>query len=311
MNLQAALDEFIIDRQSFNRKPSTLHFYRSHLGGLVSFLLTRDVVDVAALNRSQVRSFFAHLSTLELSTCTRAAYDRTLRTFFKFCQAEQWLSEDPMANRPRIRPARPQPDTFTLDEVRQLLETCDSSPLGVRDKAIMLLLLDTGLRAGELVDLVPDRVQFHGDRGLVFIPAGESKGVSDRSVPFWTKTLTALDAWLSIRPPAETIFVASTGRRTLTNRALTPSGLNQLIRRHCLQAHLIGKRRLCHIWRHTFASRYVIAGGDLESLRLLLGHQSLDTVRIYLSFKVHDLVDKHFQLSPVRQLYAEGSLNLP
>lgn len=304
MHLQAAIDEFISELQSLDRKPSTLRFYRSLLDGLCTFLAAKHIDDTAHLDRSAVRTFFAGLNQCELSTSTRAAYDRTIRTFVRFCLAEGWLDEDPMAGRPRIKAKRSKPDTLSLDDIRALLATCDDTPIGIRDRAIMLLLLDTGLRASELCDLVLDRVRFDGDRGLVYVLAGESKGVNDRSIPIWTETIRALNTWLDLRPAeAKTIFTAFTGRRTLTGHRLTPSGLNQLIRRRANAANIHGKRRLCHIWRHTFASRYVIRGGDLESLRLLLGHSSLDTVRIYLTFRVQDLSDRHFELSPVRQLY--------
>jgi len=307
MHPQAALTEFLNELQSLDRKPSTLRFYRSLLNGFISFLATRGIDDTPAIDRSAIRAFFANLSTLELSTSTRAAYDRTIRTFLKFCLAEGWLETNPMAGRPRLKALRSRPDTLTLDEIRALLDTCDDTPISVRDRAIMLMLLDTGLRASELCDLVPDRVRVDGDRGLVYVPAGESKGVNDRSIPIWTETVRTLNTWLDLRPEADTVFTAFSGRRTPTEHRLTPSGLNQMIRRRCHTAEITGKKRLCHIWRHTFASRYILGsnghGGDLESLRLLLGHSSLDTVRIHLTFQVHDLSEKHFALSPVRQLY--------
>ena len=59
--------------------------------------------------------------------------------------------------------------------------------------------------------------------------------------------------------------------------------------------------------RRTFAKRYVMAGGDLETLRRLLGHVSLDTTQRYLQFRVQDLRDKHFCFSPVRRLLGTAS----
>jgi integrase/recombinase XerD len=81
------------------------------------------------------------------------------------------------------------------------------------------------------------------------------------------------------------------------------------MRRHAARAGVHGKRRWCHIWRHTFARMYVVRGGDLETLRRLLGHESLETVRIYLEFRTQDLENLHFKLSPMRQVMEAADAN--
>jgi integrase/recombinase XerD len=172
-----------------------------------------------------------------------------------------------------------------------------------RDLTVMLLMLDTGLRAGEVVNLTMDRLALNGDRGTVRIPAAKAKGKEDRVVPIWSKTVAALKAWLEIRPSAaETVFVASNGRGLTTDR-LKPGGLNQMMHRRAEQAGIEGKERLCHIWRHTFAKRYVLGGGDLATLARLMGHESLETLKKYLKFRTKELEERHWELSPVRQLF--------
>jgi len=302
MDIRAAVAEFLLDRESLGRAPKTLRFYRTQLGQFSEFMVCREHVAVSDVTRSTVRAFFASLHRREIRQGTLAAYDRALRTFCRFCQVEGWLCEDPFKGRPRIKPSHSLPDTFELSEIGQLLETCDGEPLGIRDRAIMLLMLDTGLRAGEVVTLTEGQLDMNGDRGTISISADESKGVNDRVVPFWQDTLVALRSWLAVRPVgAETVFVASDGTQ-LTKEPLTTSGLNQIMRRRCRDAGVEPKDRLCHIWRHTFAKAYVRDGGDLETLRRMLGHATLDTVRIYLGFKTEEIEALHFEHSPVRQL---------
>jgi len=276
MELQAALTEFILDRRSYGRRPATIRFYETQLGSLIAFLEKQGAGDVSSLTRSSLRVFFAHLQARversEIRSGTVAAYDRAIRAFTRFCVAERWLDVDPMAGRPRIKPDRQLPETWSLDEVQALLDTCNDSPVGLRDRAIMMLLLDTGLRAGELVRLEPGDVHLGEDRGLVVVRAAGSKSHADRTVPFWTETANVLSAWLEVRPEAaDTVFVAVGGRATLTCRGLTPNGLNQLLRRRAALAGVACKPRMCHIWRHTFARLYVSKGGDLQTLRLILG----------------------------------------
>jgi len=309
VSLRQAIREFIHERRSLRRKPKTIAYYRGTLGRFADSLDDDPIAISQALTPRHVRAFFAALDERGVSQDTFAAYDRALRTLSKFCLAEGYIETDPMASRPRARQARNVvPDTLTREEIDALLGTCDlDSPVGLRDRALMLLLLDTGMRAGEICSLPGGRLKCTARRGRITIPAAGAKGVSDRVVMFCPETLLAVDAWLAVRGhpgEADPVFVAVTGRATLTARPLTPGGLNQMMRRRAARAGVTGKRRWCHIWRHTFAKFYVIDGGDLESLRRLLGHASLETVRIYLQFCVQELEDFHTRHSPVHGLYA-------
>jgi len=311
--LRSAIHEFIADRRSLRRKPRTIAFYESNLGRFAAFIHAGKKLRLAkALKRSRIRRFFADLEARGVSQDTFAAYDRVFRTFAKFCLAEGWIESDPMADRPRLRQDRHKvPDTLSVPEIRALLATCDRSDVGIRDRAIMLMLLDTGMRAGEICGLTADRLD---QGGRIEIPAVFSKGSEDRVVMFSQTTGDALRDWLRCRgmpAPDEPVFLAVTGRRTLSQRPLSPGGLNQMIHRRAEAAGVEGHRRLCHIWRHTFAKMYVMDGGDLESLRLLLGHSSLDTVRIYLRFKTSELEDLHRQRAPVGRLGLGGKQKPP
>ena len=313
MTLRLAIREFIADRRSLRRKPRTIQFYESNLLRFAAFIHAGKKLRVdKALKRSRIRRFFADLEARGVSQDTFAAYDRVFRTFAKFCLAEGWIEADPMVDRPRLRQDRHKiPDTFSVPEIRALLATCDGSDVGIRDRAIMLLLLDTGMRAGELCALTADRLD---EGGRIEIPAILSKGSEDRVVMFSDATGDALQSWLRARgapEPGAHVFLAVTGRRTLSDRPLSPGGLNQMVHRRAEAAGVEGHRRLCHIWRHTFAKMYVMDGGDLESLRLLLGHSSLDTVRIYLRFKTSELEDLHRQRAPVHRLGLRGKQKTP
>ena len=306
ITFHGAIREFIADRRSLRRKPRTIEFYQSNLERYAAFIHAGKKVRVdKALKRSKIRRFFADLETRGVSQDTFAAYDRVFRTFAKFCLAEGWIEADPMVTRPRLRQDRHKiPDTFSVDDINALLATCDGSDVGVRDRAIVLLLLDTGMRAGELCALTADRLECLPGGGRIEIPAAMSKGCEDRVVMFCGVTADALRDWLQRRgdPGRGPVFLAVTGRRTLSARPLTPGGLNQMVHRRAEAAGIEGHSRLCHIWRHTMAKMYVLDGGDMESLRRLLGHSSLETVRIYLRFKTDELEVQYRQRAPVHRL---------
>ncbi|MEO0249530.1 MAG: tyrosine-type recombinase/integrase [candidate division WOR-3 bacterium] len=314
MLLKDAINEFIVDRRSLGCKPATLQFYQARLRESMRFLEGRGVSEVEGITRSEVRALFAHLNEQvyeqRLKEATVAAHGRALRAFCAFCTAEGWMKDNPMKDRPQVKVPEELPDTLSLEEIARLLAVCGDDDLGIRDRALMLLMLDTGLRAGEVCALTLNDVVLNGDRGEVTVQARSSKNAKERTVPIWTKTVEVIRAWLEVRPSeAATLFVASDGKK-LTVRPLTESGLNQMMRRRAKQAGVNGKRRWCHIWRHTFAKLYVLGNGrvsgDLETLRRLLGHKSLETVRIYLGFKSEDLEWRHWELSPVRRLLEKG-----
>lgn len=303
MELLSAIDEFILDRQSFGRAPNTIKFYRSNLLRFAEYMTGIGVEHLAGVNRAALRRFFAHLNSQDFSEFTVSAYDRSLRAFCTFCTTERWIDDDPMRARPRIRPAQELPDTWSMDEIGKILAMCENDLTGVRDRASILLLLDTGIRAGEFAGLRVDDIECDADRGRVRVRAQTSKSDKARTVPFWSETVTVLCAWMRLRPKAETLFVALDGMKRPTEEPFSSGGLYQMIRRRVDQAGICRKKRLCHIWRHTFARSYILAGGDLETLRRMLGHSSLETVRIYLGFKTDEIEEKHFELSPVRRLF--------
>ena len=310
MNVNQALDEFLAEEHSQGRAPTTVLFHRRLLTPLVTFLEERDRTDVASLGSSDMRGFFGHLYARseagEITRATVAAFDRSVRAFCSFCVQEKLLPENPMKGRPRARPPRSLPDTLTFDEIHALLNACGEDPMGRRDRALMLLMLDTGLRAGEVCALKAADLVLAGDHGRVRVRAENSKDREERTVPVSAETVKALRRYLEDRPAqAQALFVSvAAGTRKLSADRLSGSGLNQLMRRRGEQADVVGKRKWCHIWRHTFGKDYVLAGGDLETLRRLLGHSNLETVRIYLGFRTEEVEACHFKFSPVRQLVA-------
>jgi len=305
--IHEAVQEFLVDRQSLGRADATVRFYRTHLIAFADYLDDLGTKSLGDLSRQGLRGFFAYLHQRDITQNTLAAYDRAIRAFLHWCQHEFSFKRDLFAGRPRIRQSQKMPETWTDDEIKALLEVCRDDGIGVRDHAIMLLFLDTGLRAGELVSLTMDDLTLGQDQGMVRVLPEHSKSKRERNVPICAETMHWLRAWIKVRPSeAVPLFVACDGVN-LGTEPLTAGGLNQLVRRRVEKAGIKAKPRLCHIWRHTFAKRYVVAGGDLETLRRLLGHTSLDVTRRYLNFRTADLREKHRQFSPVGRLFGTAS----
>lgn len=185
--------------------------------------------------------------------------------------------------------------SLTASEMRSLLAAVDDrSSDAVRDRAL-LLMLDTGIRLGELVALSIADVDLTDGRCRVM-----GKGSKERVVPLGGRARRAIRTSLLARgsPTAdEPLFVGRRGDR-LTRRAV-----QQLIRRLALSAGLV-QRCSPHVLRHSFARAFLANGGDVFSLQRILGHSpsSLQVTRRYIRLLDEDLRAVHRRVSPVDRL---------
>jgi len=162
-------------------------------------------------------------------------------------------------------------------------------PNADRNRAILLLLVDTGLRASELCRLMLHQVDQRNSRVQVL-----GKGAVERSIPFSPRTGQALWRYLARRPnalPSDPVFV------TALNRPLDRGQLLNLVEGIGQRAGVTDVHP--HRFRHTFAIQYLRNGGDPYTLQRLLGHSSLDMVKEYLALAQVDLDNAHRRASPV------------
>ena len=184
------------------------------------------------------------------------------------------------------------------DEHRRVIESLDPrTSTGLRNLALVRMLLDTGLRASELCNLRLDDLNLA--TGEIRVLSG--KGGKDRHVAVGVRTLAALHVYVyRYRPepalPAlgEPLFLRQEGY------PLTRGSLYLCIRR--LRARCGIPRLTVHLFRHTFAVSYLKAGGDVLTLQRILGHTSLHMVNHYVHLAHSDVVARHRRHSPVDRL---------
>jgi integrase/recombinase XerD len=197
--------------------------------------------------------------------------------FHRFLVAERHAEADPTEQVETPRQARRLPVFLTLDEVEALLAAPpDTTPAGLRDRAMLHVLYATGLRVSELVGLSINSVQL--DAGYL---VARGKGDKERLVPLGRRAVAEVRAWLGRGRPAllrgrtcRALFVGPRGT------ALTRQGVWKLLRRHALAAG-IRKRLSPHKLRHSFATHLVERGADLRVVQAMLGHADLATTQIY------------------------------
>ncbi len=228
---------------------------------------------------------------------TVSTYYSRLRTLFRYLVEEGAMDDSPLE---RITPPVSRPDQiqpFAEDQVTALLNAARRSAHPRRDEAIVLFLLDTGLRASELCALRKSDVDIEGHRCQVL-----GKGNKYRFAYFGKATAKAL--WQYIREDRredDTPFFRS-DRGTKATDGLTRSGLLQLIHRLGVTAGIQSARCSPHTFRHTFAVEFLRGGGNVFTLKELLGHTSLTICNRYVMLAQADLENQHRQFSPADRL---------
>jgi len=155
-----------------------------------------------------------------------------------------------------------------------------------RDAAIVILMLNTGLRISEAMALRMDDIQIGERKGAVFVRKG--KGAKPRSVPLNKKGRDAVREWLTVRPDVpgnDFLFVPV--EKNSENDGLQAHSAHRVVRRYGDKAGIANLT--AHQLRHTFAKNLVDAGVSLEKVAALLGHNDINTTRIYITPGQRDL----------------------
>lgn len=283
-----AYSAFVLSRQAMGVSPRTLTYYSQQLRPFLDWCDGPNTTTVDAITAGTARAYLVHLQGRGLGHWTQHGAARAIRAFLRFCASDGLIDTAPVFAMPKV-PKTILP-AFETAEVDRLLHAC----LAERDELIVLMLLDTGLRASELCAL--DGSDIDANTGAVFVRMG--KGQKQRTVFLGTHTRRVLARyWRNSGKPGPTMPVwvsAGTGKR------LTDSGLRQLLQRLGERANVAHSHP--HTYRRTFALWSLRAGMDVHSLAALMGHADIGVLRQYLALTGEDLRRAHQQHSTVDNL---------
>jgi len=228
-----------------------------------------------------------------------AHYGQVLKCLFNWAEDEEILESNPSLRLKLGSPQYREVEPYSDDEVRAMLGVCHDDAtfryrfLGLRNLAIICLLVATGLRLEELSGIGLSNL----DARLTEVRV-VGKGAKPRVVPISGEARKALRHYLQVRPPGgEPLWLTDDAQ------PLSPYSIQVMIQRLKRRAGVNGGGGP-HRFRHYFATRYLEAGGDINSLRLLLGHSTLDMVLRYSRYvDVQKALSEHPQFSPLDRLY--------
>ena len=229
---------------------------------------------------------------------TQAHYLMPVRRWFNWMTVQVFIEIDPTTEIELPKSENRLPTSvLTADQVETLLNVPDiTTPLGLRDRAILETFYSSGIRCGELIALDVYDISF--DREVLTVRQGKNK--KDRVVPIGTRALNWIKKWINdVRPDlvnqssAESLFVSKNGRR------LHPNFLSNHVKRY-LNTIGIKYRGSCHLLRHTAATLMMENGADLRSLQQFLGHARLNTTQIYTHVSIKRLQEVHRKTHPAK-----------
>ncbi|HEY77719.1 MAG TPA: tyrosine-type recombinase/integrase [Dehalococcoidia bacterium] len=281
--------------------------------------------DVREIGASELRHFVSFLQEQprfaqhrftrpqaeRLSGHTINGYMRALQAFWAWLDREGFILENPFI---RIKiPKAPKKviPTFTEEQLRQLFAVVDvASDTGYRDYAIMLTLLDTGLRCSELNGLTLQAVNLDSRLLKVW-----GKGSKERLVPIGAKVQKALWKYTTCHRPEPAMPRYDHVFLTRDGRPLTKNRLESIVGHYGKKAGITGVRLSPHTLRHTMAVTFLRNGGDVFSLQRILGHSQLEVLRGYINLALSDISRVHLRNSPADNLELPtrrvGGRNLP
>src|SRR5216684_1335524 len=316
MRLEEVVNQFLLDCEVKGRTKATLVDYRYRLHVLLRLLQevcmedgkSVRITDLEQVKIVYLRQCIQHLLTAKrvyhrgrrcesdtLAPTTVRACVRVYKSFFHWCYIEELINQDLSARltSPKV-PVRVV-SAFTPEHIERMLETCDTgTATGFRNYVILLLLLDTGMRIGELCGLTVSHVY---DRFVrVF-----GKGRREREIGIHPEVSKLL--WKYIhkyrRPldPDETALFIGRGK------PLHIDGVQDLIKRIQRKSGLDHIRFTAHVFRHTFAKEYLAKGGEIFKLSREMGHSDIQVTKNYLEdFTSSDARKDHAAFSPVSDI---------
>jgi integrase/recombinase XerD len=312
MKIAEMVRGFLFDKEADGARPNTIAAYRNDLKNFTEFCATQEITELTAVDADLIRRYLHYLRT------ERRLKPKSVQNhWIALCSLYTWAGEKytlPHVAHQVKCPKAPPPDIepLTKEDVVKLLKAMERArpyqtttrkaaerarPTAERDQVIILLLLDTGIRVTELCELTLADCDLN--QGKLHIQ--ESKGrlaPKSRYVYFGRTARKALWQYVAHRKDTQGELPPSAPLISLNEREepMDRHEVRRLLERCGDRAGVADVHP--HKFRHTFAITYLRNGGDAFTLQQLLGHSSLDMVKLYLKLAQTDAQDAHKRASP-------------
>ena len=253
----------------------------------LSFLGDSGKASLEQITRQDIEAFVEHELDRGLKILTVQTRLTSVYAFLRFLHERGIVEAELLVRKIRLRLPAPLPKAINPDDVKRLLSVVDH----VRNRAMILVLLRTGMRIGELLDIRVNDVSLE-ERKIAIWQA--QKNLVGRVVYISDDAARALGAWLRKRHPDKGLLFYGRGHSPLSYQ-----GARVMFRKYLKEAGLGHKGYTLHCLRHTFASEVLNAGMRLEAVQVLLGHSNAEVTRRYARLTDKTREDEYFKAMEV------------
>ena len=291
ITLDYAIDQFLRHNRLKNLSPRTIEYYTEDLR---YFQRTTKVTYLDEITDKLYEDFILHEMDKGNKMTAVNCRTRGLRVFLRFCAKREYME---LITIPMMKVDETFKDPYTDDELQRLLKRPATTESFVewRCWAAVNTFLATGIRASTLVNLKIGDLDFENDT----IHLSKLKNRKQQMVPMSQSLKTALNVYLKLWDWDDSDFLFPSS----DNTQMTVASMGGSIRRYNISRGVT--KTSLHLFRHTFAKNYILAGGGMAQLQAILGHSTLDMTRKYVNLYGKDIQRDFDRLNPLNNILAD------
>ena len=295
MKCSEVLNKFITNQKVIGNTKDTIEYYKKRIGYFIDFVNDKDINNVVIDDYNSYAIYLINKITYKGTNLSSATIKTTLnasKIFLKYSYDNKYMISDLYKN---IKPYKQMKKTIVVlsaEDINKLLNSQNEfTIIGLRNLLAISLMLDAGLRVSEVVNLNVEDIS--KELGVIKVLG---KGKKERLVPLTDSIIKYYDKY---------VFLASLYSGALfldsdTGLRMTSSGISQILRRIKKEQHF--NKLHPHYLRHTFATLFLVNGGDPVHLQLILGHTTLYMTEQYLHLANQMTLQKQKKFSPLTNI---------
>lgn len=277
MEIRDCIKDYLVELEIRQYSENTVEKYGFILNVFNDWLKENEITDMEDVRSPIVKQYTQHLIKKELKGSTINLYLKVIKVFIKYCYQEEYGGYNPEVKKVSfVKEEKPMLPTFLPKQVKQILDTCNGNNyIDIRDRAILTLLFDTGVRLAELIHI---REQDVFEDYIVIV----GKNKKQRLLPITPMFKKALFRYKRVKENyfkdkmiPDYLFLSYRGKK------FSPSGIDKMIKER--GKGLEGVRVSPHTCRHFFAQQQIKMGTDIYTISRLLGHENIAITQIYLN----------------------------
>jgi len=293
--MEETFKDFLLSKRTKGVAIKTLQTYEQHFKAISRHLNTQ--LDIGEIKRADLDNMFVSMRDSGLSSNSINSYSRTMKSYFSWCNEENLTR----LNIQLYKAEETIKETYSDKELELLLKKPDirkATFAEYRDWVIINFLLNSGSRAATIRNIQIRDVDM--DTGVVFYR--HTKNKKAQVIPLCGAMISILREYLRYREGGDTDYLFCTE----TGTQLTENGLRQSIAMYNTRRGV--QKTSIHLFRHTFARKYLIdCGGDAFTLQKLLGHSTLAMTKHYCAIFDADLTKNYDNFSPLAQMKSNST----